>query len=212
MHLMRKLIHAYRLLKLASAALGELPDLPTITDLDAYIRACAAGSMGRPEARALDIGCGSMPKNPFRAEHVFGLDLTENDAKNVRRADLTIEPIPFADDSFDYITAFDFIEHIPRVIYAPTRRFPFVELMNEIWRTLKPGGIFLSFTPMFPHSPAFRDPTHVNILSHETFPQYFDNRSRLAKVYGFSGFFEILGQATAGPHLISLLRKTTGEA
>jgi SAM-dependent methyltransferase len=91
-----------------------------------------------------------------------------------------------------------FIEHIPRVAYVPQRRNCFIELMNEIYRVLKPDGLFLSFTPAFPRAEAFRDPTHVNIITEETFGLYFDNKNRWAAAYGFCGAFEITQQEWRG--------------
>jgi predicted TPR repeat methyltransferase len=68
--------------------------------------------------RTLDLGCGTNPQNPFRAEQIYGIDIRDNHSKNIKSADLTVDPIPFEDNSFDFITAFDIIEHIPKVIYA----------------------------------------------------------------------------------------------
>src|ERR1700686_5378203 len=178
MGLIRKIARTYAILKLANHSYGDMPDLPVLNGIGEHLAAYDSASLGLSNASALDIGCGVNPRNPFKAENLFGLDIRENQAKNIKYADLTLEPIPFADDTFDYVTAYDFIEHVPRVIYMPSRRFPFVELMNEIWRTLKPRGIFFSHTPIFPYSPAFRDPTHVNILTDETFPLYFDNKNK----------------------------------
>ena len=79
--------------------------------------------------------------------------------------------------------------------------------MNEIGRCLKPNGIFLSHTPAFPHQQAFQDPTHVNIITEATFKNYFDEKQKLAKAYGFKGAFRILKQGWSGPHLISVLTK-----
>lgn len=146
------------------------------------------------KTKTLDIGCGKNPKNPFSLEEVYGIDIREDIDAKIYRADLAVEPIPFDDDFFDSVSAFDFIEHIPRVIYMPNRRFCFVELMNEIYRVLKVGGRFLSFTPAFPAPPAWRDPTHVNIITEETFPLYFDYENRWAAAYGFKGYFQIVAQ------------------
>lgn len=158
--------------------------------------------------KTLDLGCGLRPKNPFNADDVYGIDIREGGDK-VSIADLAIEPIPFDDCFFDFCSAYDFIEHIPRVIYMPQRKFCFVDLMSEIYRVLKPGGKFLSFTPAFPAPPAWRDPTHVNIITSETFPLYFDNKKCLAKMYGFNGGFEIEKQYWHKNkiHLISILKK-----
>jgi predicted O-linked N-acetylglucosamine transferase (SPINDLY family) len=157
--------------------------------------------------KSLDIGCGHKPRNFFNADEVFGVDVRDDVDAGIYRADLVIEPIPFPDETFEFVTAHDFLEHIPRVLYVPQRRNAFVEVMNEIWRVLKPGGQFLSFTPAFPYAPAFRDPTHVNIITDETFPIYFDNKIRAASMYGFYGAFEVVSQEWLVPHLVSILRK-----
>lgn len=142
-------------------------------------------------------------------DEVYGIDIRESINEKIFRADLAVEPIPFEDEFFDVVTAYDFIEHVPRVIYMPHRRFCFVELMNEIYRVLKVGGKFLSFTPAFPAAPAWRDPTHVNIITEETFPLYFDCQNRLASMYGFNGYFEITAQSwhENNIHLITIMKK-----
>jgi SAM-dependent methyltransferase len=158
--------------------------------------------------RSLDLGCGLQPRNAFDADDVYGIDIRENIDEKIFKADLAVEPIPFEADFFDYVTAFDFIEHIPRTVYTTTRKFCFVDLMSEIYRVLKPGGIFFSSTPAFPKCAAFQDPTHVNIITKETFPLYFDDRNNWAAIYGFKGAFEILDQKWRyGTHLEAMMRK-----
>lgn len=158
------------------------------------------------ETTALDLGCGEKPKNFFQAKTVYGIDIRDDLSKNVVKADLVVSKIPFTDECFDFVTAHDFIEHIPRVIYTPERRTPFIELMNEIWRVLKPGGKFLSQTPAFPQSAAFTDPTHINIITEQTFTLYFCG-DLWAKGYGFKGRFKLTSQEWRGQHLISILEK-----
>ena len=165
-----------------------------------------------PMTRSLDLGCGRAPKNPFNADEVFGIDfgMRPDLPSNIRLADLVVDPIPFADDSFEFVTAYDFIEHVPRVIYNPSRRNPFVELMSEVWRVLKMNGTFLSLTPAYPHSTAFIDPTHVNIIAEGTFPLYFGDRSPTspwAVIYGFKGAFKVVSEEWRGPHLLTVLQK-----
>lgn len=159
------------------------------------------------ESSSLDLGCGNNPRNPFGASKAFGIDLFDQKITNVKVADLSIEPIPFESESLNYITAFDFIEHIPRILYCPQRTFPFVQLMSEIYRCLKPGGYFFSHTPAYPYSPLFRDPTHVNYITEETFGIYFDTQHGYAKNYGFRGGFNVLAEGWDGFTLISLLQK-----
>ncbi|CAM8656481.1 AdoMet_MTases domain containing protein [Burkholderiales bacterium] len=139
---------------------------------------------------SVDLGCGNEPKNPFGADHVIGLDLVADQSKGIRQCDLTGGVLPFQDNGIDFVTAFDCIEHIPRVLHnGHLLKFPFVELMAEIHRILLPGGKFLSFTPAFPCKEAFSDPTHVNIITDETFPLYFCAGG--ARRYGFNGKFEL---------------------
>ncbi len=161
---------------------------------------------------ALDLGCGLKPENFFKADIVYGVDIRDTGSENIVMADLAIENIPFESDYFDYVSAKDFIEHIPRLVYVPHRRNSFVELMNEIWRVLKPGGIFLSVTPAFPHSQAWRDPTHVNIITEQTFPMYFDDQKCLAAMYGFYGGFRIDTQRWEGINLVTAMVKTNPPA
>lgn len=160
--------------------------------------------------KSLDLGCGREPKNPFNANETFGIDVRDDLSANIKRADLVLEPIPFEDESFEYVTAHDLIEHIPRVIYMPQRRNPFVELMNEVHRVLKVGGLFLSSTPAYPHAAAFIDPTHVNIIAEGTFPYYFADKaadSPWAVIYGFKGAFTVKLEEWRGPHLLTVLQK-----
>jgi len=150
---------------------------------------------------SLDLGCGKTIRNPYQASQVIGLDIED--------ADLAIEPIPYKDEYFDFVTAYDFLEHIPRLLYVPQRRYPFVELMSEIYRVMKVGGKFLSSTPAFPHAPAFQDPTHVNIITPLTFAEYFDDQKTWAKQYGFKGQFVVRNMRYHGPHLIAELEKVS---
>ncbi|WP_207387744.1 methyltransferase domain-containing protein [Chlorobium sp. N1] len=193
--------------KIAKHLMRSSIGLPKTKDLSALYRKYEANSLEAESSATLDIGCGNAPRNPFGAAELFGIDVFENSEKGIRKADLAIEPIPFANDTFDFLTAYDFLEHVPRVVYLPERRLPFVELMNEIWRVLKPKGIFFSCTPAYPFPPVFQDPTHVNFLTEETFPLYFDDQHRWGAMYGFTGSFRILEQYINGQSLISVLQK-----
>ena len=156
--------------------------------------------------RTLDLGCGPRIQNPFGADELYGVDVREDLESNVFKADLVTDTIPFANNFFDFVTALDFLEHIPRLIYLPRRRLPFVELMNEIHRVLKVDGLFLSYTPAYPHAATFADPTHVNIITEHTFQAYFVQG--WAGGYGWNGNFSMIEQKWVGPHLQTILRKT----
>ena len=197
----------YKTIRLAYRSVSSLIKLPETDDLSFYYKPFDSNSRQLVNSSTLDLGCGLTPKNPFNAKNIFGIDIRSGDSERIKNADLAIEGIPYEDSKFDYITAYDFLEHIPRLIYLPERRFSFIELMNEIYRTLKPGGIFLSHTPIYPFSEVFQDPTHVNFVTENTFPMYFDDTFMYANMYGFKGSFKIHHQVIHKVHLISILEK-----
>lgn len=144
----------------------------------------------------LDLGCGANPRNPYEQNELYGVDirpLKSTELAQFRQANLFKEPIPFDDNYFGSVSAFDFIEHIPRVSVNSENEsiFPFVCLMNEIWRVLVSGGRFYAVTPVFPSLAAFQDPTHVNIITKDTH-NYFCGDSPDAAIYGFNGKFKVL--------------------
>lgn len=202
----KKIRNIFATIPLLSKSNQSFIKIKRIRHPDGLYEKYSVKNMGLSNSTALDLGCGTTPRNPFQANTQWGIDIREDLDHNIKSVDLTINPIPFEDKSFDYITAFDFVEHVPRIIYAPDCRFPFIQLMNEIWRTLKEGGIFFSLTPVYPFKTAFSDPTHVNYITEETF-QYFNDGSRLASIYGFSGAFKVLEQYRTDTHLISILQK-----
>jgi SAM-dependent methyltransferase len=181
---------------------------PNCRGLDDFLKRNAGAISSGAGQRTLDLGCGVQPKNPFKAELVSGIDIMANPGKDILSADLSVDPIPFPDGHFNFVTAFDFIEHVPRVICIDRKtRFAVVELMNEVDRVLAKGGLFLSHTPAYPSQQAFQDPTHVNIITEETFPGYFCRDLLFAKSYGFKGDFELVAQAWHSCWLLTLMRK-----
>jgi SAM-dependent methyltransferase len=131
---------------------------------------------------------------------LYGIDirtgLTAPGVVSIAAANLSLSPIPFPDNHFDSLSAYDFLEHVPRVSLdhaAGTTRFPFIELMNEIWRVLKPEGVFYAVTPAYPHEKAFRDPTHVNVITAKSH-RYFTRPELGGRMYGFTGDFRLIRQ------------------
>lgn len=116
----------------------------------------------------------------------------EASSAHYTQANLVLDPIPFEDNFFDSISAFDFLEHLPRVaVVGQTTTLPFVNLMSEVHRVLKPRGEFYALTPYFPMDSAFCDPTHVNFISLTTV-KYFSAPHNWAQMYGFKGSFELI--------------------
>jgi len=189
------------------SSLSHIVDMDEVKDLERFYSQFRVSLPQENGSNTLDLGCGGIPRNPFKADYLYGIDIRDSANPNIARSDLAQEAIPHGDASMDYITAFDFIEHIPRVVYLPEIRYSFIELMNEVYRVLRPGGLFLAQTPVYPYSACFTDPTHINPITSETFSQYFDDQRQWGKMYGFRGAFKIESQVRHSTHLISVLRK-----
>ena len=154
--------------------------------------------MSEQQSNHLDLGCGTNPANPYGRPHVFGVDIRDASARlheagkvTIVKANLALEKIPFEDNFFSSVSAVDFLEHVPRQLYIDRTGeivYPFINLMNEIWRVLSPGGRFLAITPAYPRAAAFADPTHVNTLTNTTHT-YFCGHPPGGRVYGFHGEF-----------------------
>lgn len=162
----------------------------------------------------LDLGCGSKPKNPYNQSRLYGLDVSKINIPKKQKSliheikvcNLIFDQIPYPDNHFDSISAYDFLEHIPRITTIiknkkHTNRYSFIECMNEIYRVLKNQGKFYAMTPFYPDPSAFIDPTHVNFITDKTH-FYFCEPSLGAKIYGFNGRFEIIRVKKVRPKYI----------
>lgn len=90
---------------------------------------------------------------------------------------------PFDADSIDEIRAHDVLEHVPTLSTMP--------VIAEIWRILKPGGIFDVQVPDAEHGQgAFMDPTHINFWTEGRF-LYFCNPA-YRKYYDTESNFKML--------------------
>ena len=78
--------------------------------------------------------------------------------ENVEFVEAVVPPLPFADESFDYVVSFQVIEHIKRD----------KELVREVHRVLKKGGKFIVSTPNRSMS-LTRNPWHIREYTAEQF-------------------------------------------
>ncbi len=140
----------------------------------------------KPSGSVLDIGCAFGYFLHFLPEHYqkFGLDVSgyaigqakkEVPKAEFKKGDITKEN-PFKGKSFDAITMFDVIEHIPDI----------TALLEKIHSMLKEKGIFIVMTP----SPGpfhrlisslgigvlWNDKSHVSIKSREEWRDFFRKR------------------------------------
>jgi SAM-dependent methyltransferase len=150
----------------------------------------------KKEALHLDLGCGRSPRNPFGADLVVGVDISDPALRGGKYFEFHPvhynERLPFEDDTFDSISAFDFLEHLPRISASDGPTATYLGYLNEIHRVLKPEGLFLSFTPCYPHPGAFTDPTHVNYMTRDSVHYIAGQGYARSLQYGYLGDFEII--------------------
>lgn len=90
--------------------------------------------------------------------------------------------LPFLANEVDEIRAYDFLEHIP---LGKT-----IGVIEEIYRVLKPGGIFESLTPDAQRGQgAFQDPTHLSFWVANSWLYYSHPAYR--ELYGIKANFKI---------------------
>lgn len=109
----------------------------------------------------LDIGCGAN-KNPG----FIGIDMLPLPGVDIIH-DLEDTPWPLPDESIDMATASHVLEHIN------PHKGVFIDVMNEIWRVLKPNAQFAFVVPHAESHGYAQDPTHCNMIN-ETTMHYFD--------------------------------------
>jgi len=125
--------------------------------------------MGR--RRELLIGCGRRRTKTLYLD-AFGpewselttLDLFDTHTPDVV-CDLETLPLPFADDSFDEIHAYEVLEHTGR---QGDWRFFFAQFA-DFWRILRPDGVLCGTSPALGSPWLWGDPGHTRVISPQSF-------------------------------------------
>ncbi len=99
-------------------------------------------------------------------------------------------PLPFRDNEFEEILAYNILEHVN-----------YVPLMEELYGILKPGGVIKITVPHFTYVEAYADPTHINRFSFLTFSYFVKGGIR---EYPFMKFSKFTGKITFQKRLIFL--------
>jgi len=153
--------------------------------------------------KQLDVGMGNA-KRVWDGYEYFGTDIvkpTVIDEEHFRQADLVLDKVPFEDNSFELVTAYDFLEHLPETLYLAEydagkkqmnyrRETPLINIFNEIYRVLKDGGRFFFFVPVLPSEAVFQDPTHLNFWCQEKVNYFCGDYYGFHDHYGHISRFE----------------------
>lgn len=128
--------------------------------------------------RVLEIGTGTGYGAEIvapSAERFTTIDKTRSEelgmlSANVEFVEAKVPPLPFADNTFDYVVSFQVIEHIPN-----DRAF-----VAEVLRVLRHGGKFIVSTPNRPMS-LTRNPWHVREYTAEQFASLLSSFSSVER-------------------------------
>jgi len=125
----------------------SIPSLPSLRKkLIKVIKALVQDAL---LSRYLDVGCGDGSltleiAKLVKAREIYGVDISDKALKVAQRrgiiavkADLNSDMLPFPNNYFDLVTAIEVIEHLVNTD----------NLLQNVWRVLKPGGLFILSTP-----------------------------------------------------------------
>lgn len=122
--------------------------------------------------KRLNLGCGHDIREGW-----INLDISPIEGVDVVH-DINNLPLPFDNESMDYILCQDIFEHIE-----------YIPLLEELHRILKPGGIVEIRVPHFSSRFNFIDPTHKKMFSIQTF-DFFTEHAPFERSYYFPFHFE----------------------
>jgi SAM-dependent methyltransferase len=146
---------------------------------------------GSSSLKMLDIGCGEgyyVRDAMDEGINAYGIDISTHTLENAlaevkdRITFGSITEIPFADEEFDVMTAFDVIEHIhPKDT---------LNMIEEIRRVLKPDGIVIITTPNSNFGSWVFDLTHINVRPPKFWKLIFQEHNFEVKMFYVPSFLK----------------------
>jgi SAM-dependent methyltransferase len=116
----------------------------------------------------LDLGCGRNKQAEF-----VGMDIRPLEGVDIVH-DIEKIPYPLPDEICLSVLASHIVEHL--------KPWLFIDIMNELWRIMKPNGRLMIATPYAGSYGYWQDPTHCNGCNEATWG-YFDPTHH-ARLYG----------------------------
>lgn len=107
----------------------------------------------------LDVGSGTN-----KQDGCVGMDIQDLPEVDVVH-DFEVFPWPFKPETFTRVLMIHVMEHVKPWLH--------IQMMNEIWRVLKPNGTLLMVMPYPNTTGHWQDPTHIKPWNEHT-PKYFD--------------------------------------
>lgn len=135
----------------------------------------------------LELGCGSRKKNGY-----IGLDRYYFDGVDVV-TDID-KGLPFKDNSVDGIYSNYFMEHTTNLVH----------MFQEIYRVCKAGAVVTMTVPYYTSINAFKDPTHKQFFTEETF-KYFSKNKWYGSDYKINTDFKVLNIEYHDSRLVKVL-------
>lgn len=123
------------------------------------------GLSQRKKSMELLIGCGYNKEKKMGIEgdggwnNLVTLDCNPDVSPDILH-DLNNIPLPFDDNQFKEIHAYDVLEHTGR---QGDQHF-FFDQFYDFWRILKPNGLFFGIVPSYLSPWAFGDPSHTRVI------------------------------------------------
>ncbi|MBS3147720.1 class I SAM-dependent methyltransferase [Candidatus Woesearchaeota archaeon] len=120
----------------------------------------------------LDVGCGTgfLSKALSNTQKYEGVTYSEKEVDNLKKqglsaacVDLDNEPLPYETESFDCVFASNILEHF--------EKRELQNVMNEMRRVLKRGGVLIVATPTDYHPFFYGEWSHVRPYNHSSLPQ-----------------------------------------